>query len=74
MKAVDIEVVRKAFYQECYVEKDGNGTAEQRRDAKRKAFSRAVAKAQANHLIGLRSFDDGRQIIWMAVQESAYGH
>ena len=50
VKAVDLERVRKVFYQMHIVESDGD--AEQRQDSKRKAFARAVRHAQRVNLIG----------------------
>jgi hypothetical protein len=48
VKAVDLERVRKVFYQMHILESDGD--ADQRQDSKRKAFARAVRHAQGPQL------------------------
>jgi hypothetical protein len=64
VKAVDLNKVRDAFYQSYVAVSEATATAEERQNAKRMAFRRAVEKAQGLHLIAARS-EGERQIIWL---------
>jgi hypothetical protein len=64
VKAVDLNRVRDAFYESYVAVSEATATAEDRQNAKRMAFKRAVEKAQGLHLIGARS-EGERQIIWL---------
>jgi hypothetical protein len=65
VKAVDLSKVRDAFYKSYVVASEEGGTAEQVQDSRRKAFARALERAQGLQLIAARA-DDQRQMIWMA--------
>jgi hypothetical protein len=62
VRAVDTKVVRTEFYREYHVDPDN--TPEQQKDAKKKAFSRAINDAQGRALINLREID-GAQYVWL---------
>jgi hypothetical protein len=62
--AVDREAVRHEFSNNYPAE----GTVEQKKDATRKAFVRAINEAQGSSLIGVRNTGD-KTVIWM-VQET----
>jgi hypothetical protein len=58
--------VRAAFYRLYAVASDDAvPNLDQIRDAKKKAFARALEKAQSQHLVGAW-FDGTRQIVWLA--------
>jgi AAA domain len=61
VSAADVEDVRKAFYA-IYIAKDAD--PKQQQMARRQAFHRAVDKAQAATLIGVR-VTDARSLIWL---------
>jgi hypothetical protein len=65
VRAVDLEDVRKAFYTLYVAVSVTDTTPEYRQDAKRKAFTRAVELARNRSLIGARSYDSGKQVIWL---------
>jgi hypothetical protein len=72
VKAVDLNRVRDAFYQSYVAVSEATATAEERQNAKRMAFKRAVEKAQSLYLIGARA-EGERQIIWLVTPfESGY--
>jgi hypothetical protein len=62
VRAVDIGVVRAEFYKEYPV--DHETTLEQQKDARKKAFGRAMEGAQGNSLVGVREID-GTQYVWL---------
>jgi hypothetical protein len=62
VRAVDIKRVRETFLRDYVVDSDGS-TAESEKDAKRRAFRRALEKAQALKLIAGRDMGN-RQIVW----------
>jgi hypothetical protein len=62
VRAVDKELVRKEFYKDYPA--DGE-THEQRQEAKKKAFKRAINDAQTASLIGVREID-AVQYVWLA--------
>ena len=72
VKAVDLNKVRDAFYQSYVAVSEATATVEERQNAKRMAFKRAVEKAQGLHLIGARAERD-RQTVWLVTPfESGY--
>jgi hypothetical protein len=65
VKAVELQHVRAAFYRLYAVASDDAvPNLDQLRDAKKKAFARALEKAQAQHLVGAW-FDGTNQIVWL---------
>jgi hypothetical protein len=58
--ACDLESVREEFYRQHPAE----GTNEQKSEARRKAFNRALKTAQANGLIAVREVN-GVQLVWL---------
>jgi hypothetical protein len=64
VKAVDLTHVRDAFYKTYVVESDENTTATQQQDTRRRAFTRALDKAQALAVIAAR-VEGIRQIVWL---------
>jgi hypothetical protein len=64
VKAVDLTHVRDAFYKTYVVESDENTTATQQQDTRRRAFTRALDKAQALTVIAAR-VEGVRQIVWL---------
>jgi hypothetical protein len=70
VRAADKELVRCEFYQDYPAE---GGTHDQRQEAKRKAFNRAIKDAQAANLIGFREIDLV-QYIWLATAPSQDGN
>jgi hypothetical protein len=68
VKAAALGDIRDAFYRTYIADHEPGITAEQRQDSKKKAFQRAIAKAQALSLIGAVSFPDGRQLLWLAIE------
>jgi hypothetical protein len=71
VRAVDLEVVRNAFYQR-YIVAGGETTREQQMDSKRKAFKRHVERAQAYRLIGAAQIGD-RQLVWPTHEDDRDG-
>ena len=65
VRAIELGKLRRAFYDSYIVASDDAVSAEQQQDSKRKAFIRAVEKAQTRRLIGARAFPNGRQIVWL---------
>jgi AAA domain len=61
VNAADVETVRTEFYR-IYIADDGS--TEQQQNARRQAFYRSVAKAQAANLIGA-NVTDTRRLIWV---------
>jgi hypothetical protein len=61
VRGVDVEMVRAEFYR-TYV---ADGTAEQKQNARRQAFNRAIKAAQERNLIGVYS-DTARSVTWFA--------
>jgi hypothetical protein len=68
VRAVDIEIVRGEFYN-AYPAMDG--TPEQRRDAKRQAFNRAVKAAQSKGVVGIRANANQPPVLWLVRGEAA---
>jgi hypothetical protein len=66
--ACDLEVVRAEFYRQY----PADGTAQQKAEARRKAFGRSVKEAIARGVVGSREMD-GIQLIWLATLEGANG-
>jgi hypothetical protein len=64
VRACDLDIVRGEFSKQ-YV---ADGNAEQRADARRKAFQRAVSAAQAKSLIAVREVN-GTSLVWLARPE-----
>ena len=64
VRAVHSDVVRMEFYRQY----PGEGTEEQRKEARRKAFNRTMKDAQARNLIGCCEAD-GVQWAWLAEPE-----
>jgi hypothetical protein len=64
VKAVDLTHVRNAFYKTYVVESDESTTAEQQQDTRRRAFTRALDKAQALTVIAAR-VEGIKQIVWL---------
>jgi hypothetical protein len=62
VRAVDAEIVRAEFYKNYVADGD---TKEQKQDAKRQAFNRALKTAQAGGLIGVREIGE-IQYVWLA--------
>jgi AAA domain/Bifunctional DNA primase/polymerase, N-terminal len=60
VRACDIELVRKEFYRQY----PADGTANQKADARRKAFGRSVKESVARSLVTTREVD-GVQLIWL---------
>jgi hypothetical protein len=65
VRAVELGKLRRAFYDSYIVASEDAASAERQQDSKRKAFIRAVEKAQTRRLIGARAFPNGRQIVWL---------
>jgi hypothetical protein len=63
VRAVDLNHVRDAFYKTYVVESDEDTTGEQQQDSRRRAFTRALDKAQALMLIAAR-VEGIKQIVW----------
>ena len=61
VNAAEVETVRIEFYR-IYIADDGS--TEQQQNARRQAFYRSVAKAQAANLIGA-NVTDTRRLIWV---------
>jgi hypothetical protein len=59
-------IVRTEFYKQYAV---ADGTSQQKAEARKKAFQRAIAAAQANGLVMTREASDGTQLIWLAKPE-----
>lgn len=66
VRACDLTIVRTEFYKQYAV---ADGTSEGKAQARKKAFQRAVATAQANGLVMTREANDGTQLIWLAKPE-----
>jgi hypothetical protein len=66
VRACDLEIVRREFYRQ-YV---ADGDSKQKSGARRKAFRRAVVRAQELSLIATRGLDD-MQLIWLTQGEAA---
>ena len=64
-RAVDLEMVRKAFYRRYVV--CGDETREQKQDSRQKAFLRQSGEARAKELIRGEVMADGTQLVWPAV-------
>jgi hypothetical protein len=60
VRAVDLEKARDVFCRIYVVASDGGVTKEQQQDSRRRAFSRALEKAQALKLIAARALENGR--------------
>jgi hypothetical protein len=58
-QAVDREIVRPEFYKSYVVD----GTAQQKADARQKAFKRAIQEAQDRGLIGVQTVNE-RTLVW----------
>jgi hypothetical protein len=65
VRAVDLDKVRDAFYGTYVIASDQGTTEEQHQNSRRKAFSRALEKAQVQKLIAARALENGRQIVWI---------
>jgi hypothetical protein len=63
VKAVDLKEARKAFYQ-CYAVESESDDVGVLQESKRKAFGRALQRAQELHLIAAYA-NEWRQIIWL---------
>jgi hypothetical protein len=66
VRAADLERVREAFYRSYAVAGDEGSTAEQKRNSRRRAFSRNVERAQSYRLLGVRGYENGTQLVWPA--------
>ncbi len=64
--ACDLELVRGEFYRQY----PADGTAQQKAEARRKAFGRSVKESIARSVVGSREVD-GVQLIWLATPEGA---
>jgi hypothetical protein len=64
VKAVDLAHVRDAFYKTYVVESDENTSTTQQQDTRRRAFTRALDKAQALTVIAAR-VEGVKQIVWL---------
>jgi hypothetical protein len=70
VNAADVETVRTEFYR-IYIADDGS--PEQQQNARRQAFYRSVAKAQAANLIGA-NVTDTRRLIWLTEGQPVAAH
>jgi hypothetical protein len=64
VKAVELSKARAAFYKSYAVDSDDDSNVAQLQDSKKKAFARALERAQGLQLIAAR-FNDHRQIVWL---------
>jgi hypothetical protein len=61
VRAVNVETVRAEFYKQY----PADGDEKQKKEARKKAFGRAIKDAQAKHLVALREINNV-QLIWPA--------